>query len=643
MPLAIGFYALLAILTLWFKSKLWDHASFGVVLYALFFFTGMFCYQLQLPQNDNNHYFKVSEIQHEPQNLQLKITEILKEDSYYNKYIGELQYLNDEVKNGALLVAIRKDSVNSILEIDTQLAIKTSLLEISSPLNPDQFNYKKYLEHLGIYHQIQISPSEILKIEKGKTTLRGIAEKFRQELITKLAKTPISPKEQAIIRALVLGEKRNIDKEQYAAYAAAGAVHILAVSGLHVGIIFFILKFICFPFRKKYYGKVITSIIILTGLWSYAFITGLSPSVTRAVTMFSFFAFATLLNRKTSSINTLALSFLVLLVYHPNFIFHVGFQMSYLAVLAIIIIQPKLYSYYLPRNYFKRKTWGIITVTFAAQVGVVPLSLYYFHQFPGLFFITNLVILPFLGILLGLGIGVLGLLYVNMLPDWAALGYGTIVKALNQFIDWVAAQSTFIVSDVYFPLSYMMVCYLFVITAIIYWYSKKHPFLISSFLLIFLLVGIKFWEKYDTQDNLIVFHKTRHSIIGYKHLNSLKIFTSDTTHNYNTSFPIQSYVVANNVNKVTPYSLKNIIVYSQHKILVIDSLVVFTKMHTQPTIVLIQSPKINLNRLVDSLHPKMIIADGSNYKSYVQRWKKTCEHKKIPFHSTFEKGAYIFK
>ncbi len=168
-----------------------------------------------------------------------------------------------------------------------------------------------------------------------------------------------------------------------------------------------------------------------------------SPSVVRAVTMFSFVAYALFLNRPTSIVNILALSVFAILLIHPMFLFQVGFQMSYAAVFAIVWIYPILMKLWNPRHWFLKKGWQLFSVSLAAQAGVLPISIFYFHQFPGLFFLSNILIVPFLGILLGLGLLVIILSAINMLPNSIAIFYNLLLKTMNDVVQWVGKQEHF--------------------------------------------------------------------------------------------------------------------------------------------------------------------------------------------------------
>jgi len=264
----------------------------------------------------------------------------------------------------------------------------------------------------------------------------------------------------------LLGQRQDISKEIYNSYTKAGAIHILAVSGLHVGIILLLLNFVFKPIEYVKHGKVYKTIILVLILWSFAVIAGLSASVVRAVSMFTIVAIAMNLNRPTNVYNTLAISMFFLLLFKPTFLFDVGFQLSYLAVFAIVIIQPMLYNLWRPKYFLFKFLWGIFTVTIAAQFGIIPVSLFYFHQFPGLFFISNLVIIPFLGTILGFGIIIIGLSLLNILPEFLAAIYGNIIGLMNTFVGWVSNQESFLFKNISFNIEQVFISYLLLILII---------------------------------------------------------------------------------------------------------------------------------------------------------------------------------
>ena len=638
----VGLTLLLVIVWLFTRKQLYQNAFFGIITYLCFFALGYFNYQIRVPSFQPKHYsHKKSEAN--ASLLQLKITEVLKSSSYNHKYISEVNTLDGTSTSGKILLNIQKDSHLEAITIDDILVITSQLKIIPKPLNPYQFDYSKYMKTLGVYDQTSITQANIYSITRGSPTLHGRAEKFRSFLLIKLQKTSLGKDERSILQALVLGQKKEVSKELYIDYAAAGAVHILAVSGLHVGILFFIFSFLLKPIKRLPLGNLIESLALVFCLWIFAFITGLSPSVTRAVTMFSFFAFAKLIHRDTNSINTLFLSFFVLVLINPLWLFHVGFQLSYLAVLSILLIQPKLRTFYRPRFFIDRLFFDIFTVSIAAQLGILPLSIYYFHQFPGLFFITNLVVLPVLGILLGSGVLVVFLASLELLPEWLAVTYNILISKLNQFISWVANQEQFLFEDIHFSEGKLVGTYLFLIALVILWRSFSFRKLVLGFASLSLLIGIFIWDKRNASGTeFVIFHKSRTSLLGYKEATQFLLFRSDSEV-YKKAFPIKGYRIARQIDNYSEENIPKVFKYKQLTILVLDSLGIYPKLSEKAIVLLTQSSKINLERLIDSLNPKQIVVDGSNYNSYTARWQKTCKQKKLPFHHTGKNGAFIIE
>ena len=642
--LAISVYV--SLLILWFISKdhLFQTIYFGIVTYTCFFFLGAVTYQINLPEFQKHGYYQTDSIGLKENILQLKVKEVLKSDTYNSKYIAEVIAINNNYFNGKILLNIKKDSFEKILNIDDLLLISSKIKKIYAPLNPHQFDYSMYMKSLGIYNQIYISYQGILNQSKGILTLRGQASKIRNHLIKKLKKNELTPNEIAIVQALILGQKKDINKQLYSDYAAAGAIHILAVSGLHVGIIYFILLALLRPLKYLFKYELVISIIIVISLWGFAFLTGLSPSVIRAVTMFSFFAFAKAINRETNTINTLFLSYFTLLIINPLWLFHIGFQLSYLAVLSILWLLPLFNKVYCPKNYFARKIWDIFTVTLAAQTGIFPLSIYYFNQFPGLFFMTNLIILPFLGVLLGGGIILIILSVFNVLPEWFALTYNYLIKFMNSCIHVIANQKLFLFQNITFSLYKVFASYLLIISIILFWNYQNRKNSLFFAVGLSILFSVSIFDNYSNFKNeLIVFHKNKQSIIGNKNNSVLNLYKSDATLNIRNSYPIKAYKIAKGINEYSEIKSPYIFKYNENLILVLDSLGIYPDSNKIDIVILTYDPKINLNRILESLQPKMIIADGSNHKSYVKRWKKSCTKKNIAFHFTGTDGAFIIK
>ncbi|WP_396633262.1 ComEC/Rec2 family competence protein [Maribacter sp. R86514] len=633
-------FLFLILAAIFFFEKNTKSILFGVIAALTFISLGTYSYTAAQPINNTNHFSK-----HQSSNNELwtlKIKEVLKPNQFSTRYFATVKSIDNEQVSGTILLTIPKDSANLNLAIDDEFVTQTEAKTISSPLNPHQFDYKKYLENLGVYHSMRIEHDQLVKIKNSQTTLLGIAARARNHIIEKLDKENFGADELGVIKALLLGQRSDISEETYTNYQKAGAVHILAVSGLHIGILLLVIQFLLRPLKNIPSGRTLILVLSVLFLWGFAFIAGLSASIIRATTMFTFVAYALYLNRPSNTFNILALSILFILLFiNPNLLFQVGFQMSYAAVFAILYIFPLLKELWFPKNKVVRYFWQLLCVSIAAQLGVLPISLFYFHQFPGLFFISNLIIVPALGLILGMGILVIALSLLNWLPTQLVWFYNEIISLMNSIIAWVAKQENFIFSAISFDFIQLLLSVFVLIMGVELFTKFNYKRVVFFLLSILCFQGYTIFKEYEAHNKseVLVMHQTRKSLIFNKSGKDLTILTNpDNTPDY----LISDYITAERIDSIRYDTLKNSYAFKDESVLIIDSTGIYPKSSSHK-ILLTQSPKINLDRLIDSIKPKEIIADGSNYKSYIERWKATCIKNKIPFHYTSEKGAYYFQ
>ena len=642
--ITIGLVISAGIYWLILRSKINKSPLFGILACFCMIGIGMTSYNIQNETLRPQYYSNQNHL--ENQNVIIfQIEKRLKPDAYNDKYIVGIKSFNNKEATGHLLINVRRDSVANLFNVDDVLFTSAELKVIQKPLNPYQFDYSKYLELKQVYHQLYLNSDNILQLSDSKSTIYGYADQLRQTINTKLIEAGFKDEVLSIMNALLLGQRQTIDKTIYNNYVNSGTIHILAVSGLHVGILLWILNFVFSPLLYLKYGHFIRPFILVSILWSFAVVAGLSPSVTRAVTMFSIISIAMHLKRPTNIYNTLVISAFVILLFEPSFLFSVGFQMSYLAVLGIISVQPTIYKLWKTKYYLTDKLWQILTVTLAAQVGVVPISLFYFHQFPGLFFISNIVVIPFLGLILGLGLLVIAFALIGFLPKPIVITYSFIIESLNHFIAWIAQFEDFLFRDIPFTLLQVITCYLIIVALIQLYKFRNFKWTAISLIALIGLQSVFIYNTFETQnDAFVVFNKSRYSMIGIKKNDNLALYHNLDSTMLKSNYAIKNYKVGESINNLYSDSLQSIYTYKNKTILVIDSLAVYKGLSFKPNCILLRnSPRLNLNRLIDSLQPQQIIADASNYKSYLKRWKASCEHKKIPFHQTNEKGAFIIE
>ncbi len=627
------------------RKKIIQNSFFAIITFLTFIFIGIASVTFGNDLYKKNHY--TSHLSGTSNTSILIIDKVLKSNLYYNKYFAKVVTLNSEKTQGKILLNVTKDSIVKKLNVDDKIVISHRFDPIKTPLNPYQFNYKNYLVKQQVHHQISIKNTEYLLLKNDKYSLKGWAFFVRKKINTALKKHGFKGDELTIINALLLGQRQEISKDIIQNYQNAGAVHLLAVSGLHVGIILLMLTFLLNPLEKLKHGILIKLVLIIFMLWTFAIVAGLSASIVRSVTMFTAIAVAITLKQSRDIYKALIISIFFLLLFNPNYLFDVGFQLSYLAVFFIVWIQPILYKLWKPKLKVVDYFWQLLTVSVAAQIGVLPLSLFYFHQFSGLFFVANLLIIPFLGIILGLGILVIALALLNMLPNFIAKFYENIISLLNLTVEWIGNQESFLFQNISFTII-SVILYFIIVVLFFKWIEAKKPIYIKFTLIV--IIGFQLnliAERYisNTNSEFVIFNKTRHSMLGLRKGKKLQLYhTLDSTSIINDN-AIKAYLIGSKT-KITSLKgqPKNVYVLNDKKVLIIDSLGIYTPQKFSVNYVLLrESPNINLERLIKTLKPELIIADASNYKSHILQWKKTCKVHNIKFHYTVKDGAFIEK
>ncbi len=429
-----GCLILFAGLLLWINSC-YSYALttyFGVVVNLFFIGTGILLYQNynQKPEFFNNGKFiaSVQEIMQEKQNSYqsvLKIHGFIEKDSIIP---------TEEM----VMVYFEKNDAIKEIKPGQMLFFNQTPKPIRNNNNPYEFDYKNYLSKKKIYRQVYLSsgswyPSDQLSI----FSLSVLAEKVRLKLLNIFAQQKWVDREIDVISALTLGYKRGLDPDTKSVFTSAGAMHVLAVSGLHVGILFLILSCVFGFLNQPGVGKIVFIILILFFLWGFAFVTGLSPSVKRAATMFTFVVIGRSLKRQVNIYNTLAASAFFLLLFNPNNLFDAGFQLSYLAVFGIVFFQPRFTKLIYFRYKLARYFWRLFTVSVAAQLSIFPVAVFYFQQFPVYFWISSMIVLPAVTILIPLGIVLLAFSWTSYFAGFISGITGYILKLLINFLEWI--------------------------------------------------------------------------------------------------------------------------------------------------------------------------------------------------------------
>jgi competence protein ComEC len=567
---------------------------------------------------------------------------------------------------GKALIYIEKDSMSSILKFGDKLLVKGTLGFLEPPKNPKEFDYKKYLENRSIYQQGYLTCNDWQLMDAQAKGLDVFANDARQFLLSSLKTNGIEGDQYAIASALILGSKDELDFDVKQAYATAGAMHVLAVSGLHVGIIFLILNTLLSILDTSKEGRLVKAIILLIVLWSYALLTGLSPSVLRAATMFSFVIMGTVLNRKASIYNTLAASAFFLLLINPNLLFEVGFQLSYIAVLGIVYLQPLIYKRIYTKWWLLDKIWAITAVSIAAQIATLPLTLYYFNQFPVYFMLSNLIVIPSAIVILSLGI----LLFITSPIPAISESIGWVldkfIEGLNFGIKEIEALPNSLIEGLSISVLECVALYIIIMLFIRGLKIRKLKIINYAFFLTLIFIVNDLIEDVALANSksMIVYHINKNQAIDFIDGTS-NVFLANSSlikDKQKQSFHIKSnwsYLDLSSVQYIPndleilnetlmDSSLQLVDTYSKFhtiKMVRIDNKFTLQALEEKVSVdyVLISSnSKTKLKNLYKMLDFDAVIVDGSNSKWNRNRVEAEAENLHIPIYNT-DKGAFYLK
>jgi competence protein ComEC len=422
-PLAAGILGWLRLLSMYNRYRLnWLN---GIAVYLLVSCAGMaVVYNSDITHRSN----WIGHQHHQKTMILVSVEEPLTEKKKSFKALAKIRFvkpgapdLNGEWRtaSGYVLLYFRKDSGIILPDYGSQLVINKPLQAIVNRNDKDAFDYQRYCAFQGIYHQVLLQQGDYrIVLPANKSRFATALITAQQFVVTTLQKKITGDKEAGIAAALLIGYKNGLDKDLLQAYSNTGVVHIIAISGMHLGMIYGLLVALLRPLRNRKGGRWIKPLVILAVLWGFSFLAGAVPSILRSAVMFSFIVVGEAMGKRTNIYNTLAASAFCLLLYNPYYLWDTGFQLSYTAVLSIVIFMNPVYKCLYFKNKLLSIAWQLNAVTLSAQILTFPLLLYYFHQFPNLFLFTNFFVVPLSGFIL---YGCLVLLGVAEIPVLGAL------------------------------------------------------------------------------------------------------------------------------------------------------------------------------------------------------------------------------
>lgn len=481
--------------------------------------------------------------------------------------LGEVQsYTSNRT---ILLYFSLADSIASTLQYGDVLALKGKLKGFREPQNPNQFNMKRYMMLQGVAGLVSVRSNSWLVIGKNPNPIMAFAIKARKWVINTFKQRGLEGQELAVLTALLVGYKGLLDDEIRQIYSSVGAMHILAVSGLHVGLVYGAVLLLLSLLPKRNIWLFTRVFLALVSLWTYALITGFSPSVNRAALMFSMLAIGQLLRRRSNSFNTLAAAAFILLVVDPSMLFNLGFQLSFVAVLSILIFYPLIYSLIQVKLRILKPIWSLVAISAAAQLLTAPLTLYYFGQFPTLFLFTNLIAIPLATLVLYMGLGTIVLQFFWSIGDVLALLVERLTHLLNaglMLIDSIPFSS---IKLIYFNELQAFLLSVFFLLLITYFSKRRVKLLniaLTSLIAIFLIWG---FHRYSIvrSNELVILWRPKGSVVCLNGAGKPIAFSADSASNIDlaSDFFTKEYFRNSALRKPVLYGLKGSDSFSSSK------------------------------------------------------------------------------
>ena len=553
---------------------------------------------------------------------------------------------------GNVLLYFKKDSLPPALVYGSQIVFIKLLQPITNPGNPGSFNYQRFNAFRDIYHQCFL--------QSGDYQQTGIITKneFRQWLfdlqfsvIHALKKHITEEREQGVAEALLIGYRDDLDKNLVQAYSNTGVVHIIAISGLHLGMIYGTLVWFFKLFKKRRWTWWVKPVVILLVIWIFSLVAGAAPSILRSAVMFTFILAGESLGKKLTIYNTLAASAFTLLCFNPFALWDVGFQLSYAAVLSIVLFMQPVYNWVFFRNKFLRGMWKLNAVTLSAQILTVPIVCYHFHQFPNLFLLTNFIVVPLSSIIL---YSELFLCTFNAVFTPLATFFGVITEKLlwlmNTFIIKMNDLSFAVTDNIQVSIVQTLLLYGSIIAGS-YWLMRKsnraRTITLGFGILFFVALSIDLYEN-ATKSKLIVYNIPQHTAIDFVD-GTHYIFTGDTVllqDGFLQNFHLKPSRV---LHRMQPAYINDLAAagpfyfYKNKTILLLDRPFRFSGNEKVKVdcIVLSKSPNVKFAQLAGVFDCPLYVFDGSNSLWKIRQWKKDCDSLHLRHYSTQENGAFI--
>lgn len=562
---------------------------------------------------------------------------------------------------GNLLVFLDLTPDTDSIRYGDRLGFRATARATEPPKNPHAFDYKRYLHFQNIHFQAFVKPDSLVRLSSGNgyALWRG-AYGCRDRLLTLLRQHFPTQDEYAVASALLVGYKDDLSEDLRAAYAETGSMHALAVSGTHVGMLYVGLMFLMGLFKFRGRWKLLEAALILLAIWGFTFLTGATASVLRASVMFSTYLLGKVFWREASAWNVLPASAFGLLLYNPYFLFDVGFQLSYAAVAGMVFFYPRVYRLLPPMPRWQDECAKVLLVGFAAQLGTLPLTLYYFNQFPTYFWLAGWIVVFGGAVFLWGGVVLVFLdAFVPTLGDWVGTALYYMVFWMNKIIFFIQSLPGSVVRNIWvsgWAVAALFACVGLLGATMVY----RRGEYIAAFCGVMALLGAyritTLWEK-QTQRTIVVYHVNKQRLIDFFD-GDCAISLMDSLTRKQENFSAQANRTASGIRthqamnfaETAPAFSANLLVdlpfvqFFKEKMALVDDPRWVESGRAQPVpvdvLLLSKSPKVSVAACRERFPCQIVVFDASNTWRQIERWKKECEAEGWAYHDVRSQGAW---
>ncbi len=558
--------------------------------------------------------------------------------------------------SGKLQTYLTPNADTNRVQYGDVLLINGKVRSIPSPMNPYSFDYQNFMETKGILAQVYISENHWKITQKGKPSLVKFTNKLRNKFREILETYIPTPRERSVALALILGNKTTLSKETKIKYAITGSMHILAVSGLHVGLIFVLIHFLLRNFTSRNRLALILKISIqFLGIWLFVFITGSSVSVIRAGIMFSFIVLGKSLSLKTNTYNSILASVIFILIFDPMQIKTVGFQLSYLAVISIIWLHPKIKRLLQFKNIILKYLWELTAVSIAAQILVLPLGIFYFHQFPIYFWLSSWFVIPLATVVLYLGIFLFLVIFIPSLASVIGFLLYWSIWVLNAIVNLIHQLPWNHIGQIWIENYELILIYILIILGTKAILNKKMKWLTISMALFCLLISFKIYSKFQKIDSQfsIIYHVPKYSVLESKNGNQAFSITTanDEKLNYATAtnrmknhYKIENLNQIDTIIQTTNYlHFKNFVFQENDAYFLLDKNNNIEQVENEfpAKIIVTDNCKFDMTAIQSSTKNPLLILDSSNHPNQNDAWDLLANIRNFQTYNVTRTGAYF--